>query len=296
LRTGGTAAILRISATMNGYGSSEDHQPVVWLRGHPVYAAHLIVLVFVASMLATTALMALKAVLAPWDWLPFVSANVLRGEVWRIATYGLVNPPSLWFVIDMAMLVWFGREVERCFGSRKFVLLYCCLYLLPPLLLTLVGPWFPTRLSGETGAFAVFVAFAVLYPDVAVFFGVLAKWAAAILFGIYSLMALASRDWPDGIALWSTAGFAFAFVRYEQGRLALPRLRLFGRGPKLRVLPGFQDGQPQGAKPAKGKSTAEIDALLDKIALSGVSSLTAKERARLDSARNELLNRGPRRG
>ena len=40
---------------------------------------------------------------------------------------------------------------------------------------------------------------------------------------------------------------------------------------------------------------AEVDALLDKIATSGFSSLTAKERARLDSARDELSKRGTRR-
>jgi hypothetical protein len=35
----------------------------------------------------------------------------------------------------------------------------------------------------------------------------------------------------------------------------------------------------------------EIDALLDKIAHSGLSSLTAKERARLEAARADLLKR-----
>ena len=36
---------------------------------------------------------------------------------------------------------------------------------------------------------------------------------------------------------------------------------------------------------------SEVDALLDKIAQSGIGSLTAKERARLESARAELLKR-----
>ena len=37
---------------------------------------------------------------------------------------------------------------------------------------------------------------------------------------------------------------------------------------------------------------AEVDALLDKIATSGISSLTAQERAKLDAARAELQKRG----
>jgi hypothetical protein len=36
---------------------------------------------------------------------------------------------------------------------------------------------------------------------------------------------------------------------------------------------------------------AEVDALLDKIAQSGIGSLTAKERAKLDAARSEMKKR-----
>ena len=275
---------------MNEYGPTDDHQPVAWLRGHPIYAAHLIVLAFVASMLATTVLMAFNASRL-WSPLPFASADVLRGEVWRVATYGLVNPPSLWFAIDMAMIALFGREVERFFGRGKFLLLYACIYILPPALFTLLGAWIPTQFAGESGAFALFIAFAALYPDAVMIFGVLAKWAALVLVAIFSLMALASHDWTGGISIWTTTGFAFAFVRFEQGRITLPRLSLFRRRPALRVLPDPEGRGSRDAGPARGESMAEVDALLDKIARSGISSLTAKERAMLDSARDRLLKR-----
>jgi len=45
------------------------------------------------------------------------------------------------------------------------------------------------------------------------------------------------------------------------------------------------------AKAVKDASMAEIDALLDKIAQSGISSLTAKERAKLEKGREKLLKR-----
>ena len=84
-----------------------------------MYAAHLVVLGYVVSLFATTLLLALK--LEAWlGWLTFESAAVLGGDVWRILTYGLVNPPSLGFVIDMAMISWFGREVERVYGRNSF--------------------------------------------------------------------------------------------------------------------------------------------------------------------------------
>ncbi len=276
---------------MNVFGSSDEHQPVTWVRGYPIYAAHLVVGIFVASMIATSVLMAIGAT-SILGWLRFSSEAVLRGEVWRILSYGLVNPPSLWFAVDMLMIVWFGRELERFFGRPTFVALFACLYVLSPVVLTLIGLRQPTSLNGETGAFALFIAFATLYPNAMMMFNLLAKWVALILVGLYSLMALSNRDLVGLITLWSTIGFAFAFVRHQQGHFRLPSFRLNRNTPKLRVLPDLD--RKQVAVP-RDTSMAEVDALLDKIAKSGIASLTAKERARLDAARDDLLKKPGRR-
>jgi len=275
---------------MNEYETSDEHRPVMWLRGYPVYAAHFIVLVFVASMLVTT-LLNLFGVGQLLNGLVFSSGQVLRGEVWRVVTYGLRNEPSLNFVIDMAMIVWFGREVERHFGQRTFLVFYGVLYLLTPLLFTAIGVWTPMALAGESGAFAVFIAFATLYPNAPVFFNLLAKWVALILVGIYTLIALNNRDLISLISLWATTGFAFIFVRHQQGLLALPTPGLFRRKPKLRVLPDLKPDKTTTVKTKQISSMAEVDALLDKIAQSGIASLTTKERAKLDAARADLLKR-----
>lgn len=283
---------------MNGYSSySEENQPIFWLRGYAIYATHFIVLVFVASMVLTTILMATSSGHL-MNGLIFTTDQVWKGQVWRLVTYGLVNPPSLHFVIDMLMIVWFGREVEKFFGRRIFLRLYTCLYLVTPLLFLAIGLVRPLRLSGETGAFALFVAFATLYPNAALLFNILAKWAALVLVGIFSLMALASRDIVGLLSVWATCGTAFLFVRFQQGAISLPRFRTPTRKPKLRVLP-----DPAGRKPAptaasreEAATMAEVDALLDKIAKSGIASLTPKERARLEAAREGMLRRGSGKG
>jgi len=276
---------------MNGYDSYDEKQPVTWFRGHPIYAAYLIVIVFAVSMIVTSLLMA--AGQAPFlSRLAFMSDRVLNGEVWRIFTYGLINPPSIQFAIDMLMIVWFGREVEKVVGARSFLRFFACLYLITPLLFTLIGVWMPTSRAGQSGALAIFVAFATYYPNVPVFFAVLARWAAIILVAIYVLMSLAYRDIPGLAAVLATSGFAYAYVRYQQGRLTLPSFRLPQRKPKFQVLPGgAQSPKYVSAKtsapvraPVRDTTTAEMDALLDKIARSGMGSLTTEERARLDAA------------
>lgn len=269
---------------------SDDHQPLTWLNGHAIYGAHYLVVVFVASMLVTTLLMAFKVAFL-WNWLPFTSDDVLRGEVWRVVTYGLVNPPSLWFVVDMFMIVWFGRELEKFFGRRIFFRFYAGLYLLTPLLFTAIGGWRPMTLVGETGSFALFIAFATLYPNAVMLFNILAKWVALILVGIYTLIALSNRDLVALISLWATCGFAYAFVRYEQGVLRLPAFPRLGnpfrRKPQFRVLPDLPPAAPRRARD-DAVQTAEVDALLDKIARSGLASLTTQERAKLESHRDAL--------
>lgn len=279
---------------MSGFGNaySQEQQPVTWVRGYPLYTAHVIVAVLVASMLASTILLAtnLGGVLA---WLSFSSETVLRGQVWRVLTYGLNNPPSLWFVIDMFMIVWFGRELERFFGRRTFLTLYGSLYLLTPVLLTGLGFVRPTQLAGQTGAFALFIAVATLHPDLPMLFNLLAKWVAAVLVAIFALMAVAARDVVGLITLLGTSGFAWAFVRHQQGLLNLPTIRLPRRAPKLTVIPGYKTDAAAPANPAESPtSMAEVDALLDKIATSGINSLTKQERAKLEAAREGLMKRG----
>lgn len=274
---------------MNSYGSSEEHQPLTWVRGHAIYAAHALVGVYVLAMIAT-AIFNGAGVRGVLEWLPFVSERVLKGEVWRVLTYGLISPPSIWFAIEMVMLVWFGRELEKFYGRRKFLLLYAGIYLAPPIVLSLVGLWQPTYLSGRSGSFGLFIAFATLYPNVAFFFNILAKWLALILVGIYSLMALSSRDTTGLIYLWTTVGFAFAFVRDQQGLLSLPSFRR-PEGKQPAPAPARAVEKPRTNQKLSSTSMAEVDALLDKIAQSGIGSLTSQERAKLDAARSEMMKR-----
>ncbi len=211
-----------------GFETPEEHGPVTWWRGHPVHAVHLLVAALVVSMLVTTALQFARAdgVIA---LLSFSGEAVWRGEIWRVLTYGLVNPPSLGLAIELLMLVWFGREVERSLGRRDFLRLYAGLYLVRPLLFTALAPVVPASFAGGTGSFAVFIAFATLFPDAPLLFNLLARWVAWGLLALGALMALGARDGVRLLELAVTSGFAFAFIRHHQGRWSFPRFPRFRR-------------------------------------------------------------------
>ena len=271
------------------FAPNEDQQPMFTLRGYPIYATYLIVLIYAATMVAAT-LLGPGGILSAQALCGFFSEEVHRGQVWRIFTYGLINPPSLNFVIDMVMIVWFGRELERFFGRKTFLRFYIALYLLTPVVLTLLGFIRPMALSGETGGFALFIAFAALYPTAPMLFNIEARVAAFVLVAILALQHVFNRDLTGLIALAVNVGFAFGYVRYEQGRFALPKLKIpgFHRSPKLRVLPRPANARREVEEAGEIES---IDPLLDKIARSGMASLTAKERARLEKAREALIKK-----
>lgn len=264
-----------------------EFQPVHWMGSFAVYGSHVIAAVLALGMVMTSILAGLGqgAVLG---FLQYSSGLVLKGQIWRLVTYGLVNPPSIGFAISLYMMARYGSELEKHFGRRMFFKFYLCLYLLTPVALTVVGFWRPTFLSGQTGALAVFVAFATLYPRAVVFFEVEARWAAGILVGIFGLMAFSARDWIGLFSLGLTMGFSFAFVRVQQGRWRLPNLELPKAvdAPKFTVVRKAEEGTT-----GEEGGAEEMDRLLDKIANSGIASLTAEERVRLEKLRVEMIRR-----
>ncbi len=297
---------------MFGNEYSEEQQPLTYFRGYPIHAATLFVVIHVAAFIA----LALGQAVG-WNWfdpLIFTSRDVLKGgEVWRAVTYALVHPVSggIWFAIEMYLLFQFGRDVEKFFGRRAFLRLYLCLLLLVPLVLAIAGMLSAPipqedvvrdgvavddqRMYFGSGIlhFGIFVAFATLYPGASFFLGLTAKWVAIILLAIYTLQGLAYGDAWLLLALWTTTPFAIAFVKHERGELELPSFKFWRRKPRFQVVRGEAPPTPRPRLKDEESSMEEIDGLLDKISKSGLASLTSKERAKLEKARQTLMKREP---
>jgi membrane associated rhomboid family serine protease len=278
---------------MFGVTTSDDYRPVAWMGRYPVDVTTLLVGLHIAFAVIGCIFFAAGASFL--HYLQFDSAAVVyQGQVWRIVTYAFVHPPAglLWFAVEMYMLFVFGREVERFLGQRAFVVLYLILLIAPTLLLTLWGLWQPTALAGSPALhFGVFVAFATIYPRVELFLRIMAKWVALILAAIYTLQLLAYHAWSELVVVWASIGAAFLFVELRGAGPELAWLQNF----KLRVRPKpkFHIVQKSSARRVVEPEDvyASIDPILDKIAKSGIGSLTANERQALDRARNRLLKK-----
>ena len=279
---------------MFGVARSDEYQPIAWIGRYPIHAATLLMLVHIACMIASCLLLAVGqgAVLSLFA---FDSAQVVYGgRIWQIATYAFVHQPSnlIWFAVEMYMLFAFGREVERFIGRRAFFALYAVLLLVPSLFLTLWGLWVRIGLAGSaTIHFAIFIAFAAIYPNAEIFFRLTAKLIALIFIAAYSLQLLAYHGWTEMAVLWLSIGLAFGFIQ------------LRGAGPQLDWLNGWTSRwrsrrSLRVVPPASSRRVVEpediydsIDPVLDKISKSGIGSLTPSERRALDRARARLLNK-----
>ena len=288
--------------TANSY--NPDSQPLGHYKGYPVYLATVLVAVHVLSMLI--------GVVSPQGYLQgLMFAPGWFGswaQIWRWVTYVFVQQPSVWFILEMFFMFRFGMEIEKVFGRPTLAKLYAGLVLLPPVLVTLGylisgNPGYPLAGTGFSH-FCLFLGICLLYPGALMFSSLpwlTLKLAGSLILGIYVLMDMAQRNWTHlGLML---ANVALTYVI----------LRRAGLTPRFEAIQeAFRNALPSPAKPAsprresgraltyepkikpktdlapERKAVEEVDAILDKIARSGMDSLTAAEKAALQKASSRL--------
>ena len=296
-----------------------DSQPLGHYKGYPVYLATVLVAVHILTMLA--------GVVSPQSFLQgLMFAPGWFGswaQVWRWGTYVFVQQPSVFFILEMFFLYRFGIEIEKVFGRPVLARLYGGLVLLPPVLVTLVyfatgGPGYPLAGTGFSH-FCLFLGICLLYPGALMFCSIpwlTLKLAGSLLLGIYVLMDVAGRNWIHLGLLLANVGLTYVILRQAglTPRFGALREAFLNALPARKSKPAapfpFSRGSVSGHRSAKSsaapskyyepkikpkpdlaperKVVEEIDAILDKIARSGMDSLTPEEKAALQKASSKL--------
>ncbi len=266
---------------------SKDHLPLTWWKQHPIYLAAFVALASAASMMV----FAILGVMPMVSWFSFSVGALQEWKLWTPFTYALVNAPDFWTLVSCYLLWRFGEAVERHLGRRIFAQLLVLLLLSSPVMITLL------HLAGVRGMgaagirqldFAVFVAFATLYPraQINMIIVTIDAWVlASILVAIDALQWIAYRQWTMLLLLAVNVGAAYLFIRYQKGELRLPSFSF----PKRAAKSTQAAARPASKQPnKKGSSTPTVDDILDKISHQGMQSLTAEERRILDQASDQM--------
>ncbi len=169
-----------------------------------------------------------------YNYITLEPTLVMQGQVWRLFTWVLTIPQGLSiFIIFMFLLYYFiGRSLEQYLGAFKYnIYIFSGWFFMT--LGAMIVYWVTSAVNGADGAISMnvstyyinlasFLAFAVIYPDVKVyFFGILPvkikylAWidvgylALKIISGIISLFALPGEAMQSVlIQLGITPGFA----------------------------------------------------------------------------------------
>ena len=114
---------------------------------------------------------------------------------------------------------------------------------------------------------------------------------AWVYLAIYTLVHLAARSWSGLVLLWWVGFLGYGLTRYfGRGEWLPERLRRFIPSPK----PKFTIVKPDSFVSPSDDPVASIDPILEKIAVSGLSSLSAKEHAALRAASGQLQKKSIR--
>jgi len=264
-----------------------DNQALGNFRGLPIYLTTILVAVLAAGLVFS----ALAGVYTAFALFAFVPDLVWRhGQIWRLISYLAVDQVSFFTLFNLMFLYVFGRDCENEMGRGRYAAFLGVLLLAPVVLATLL--WFAGIGGGVTGsthlAMGLVIAFATIYPNILWWNTVPMKFVAI---GCVFLAVVGHLSQGDQVGLGctlATCAVSYGYIRGMRAGLfsGLTWPKLFQRKPKLRGLP--PQAQPRSGLPS------DTDALLDKIAKSGLGSLTAKEKLRLQTAREELLRKDKR--
>ena len=246
-------------------------------------------------------LVAILCVLSMFVWalspsllepLVLIPDKVLDGQIWRLVTWPLANEPLVWTVVNIAMLWYFGKELERMVGRAHFAVLLVMLAVIPGIVATLLD----IALGGiRPVEIAVLCLFIAEYPNVRFFFGIQAWIFGVVIVGIEILQLVGLRE-QDQIILLFVALATAALAGRRYGLLNdyawIPKIG--GGGQKQRSKSKGRSGRDADrvvSGPWTGPSQAdqaEMDHLLDKMNSVGLSDL---ERKRLSELGRRLRGR-----
>ena len=247
-----------------------DNQPMTHIGRLPVYGTTILVAALVLGLVISSLSQSFGA-LAFFSPDPFWK----HGQIWRAVSYLIVGSVSFFTIFNLLFIYSFGRNCEQELGRSRYFAFLAILIATPVVVATLLWLFgFSGYVVGSTHlAMGLVIGFATIYPNVEWWASIPMKFVAI---GCMFLSAVGHLSQGDEIGLGATLATCAVSFGYIKAMRA-------------GAIDGFSFPTFARRKAKPRDTSGDMDALLDKIAKSGMASLSAKERARLQSARKELL-------
>jgi len=128
--------------------------------------------------------------------LALIPADVWRGQLWRLATWPLVEVAPLALIFACVSMYWFGGDLAQSWGERRFARFVGAIVLVAGAVTALVGMALPEArhhayLSGWALGDALVIAWALRFPERRIrVYGLLWLGGPALAYGTFGLTVL----------------------------------------------------------------------------------------------------------
>jgi membrane associated rhomboid family serine protease len=187
-------------------------------------------------LIVNVAIFVLDQVSRGWIWRNLGALLALYPEgairslyIWQVFTYMFLHGGLMHLLFNMLTLWFFGTQLERDWGTRRFLKYYFYCGMAAGVCVLAVnaatGDWITPTIGSSGAIFGILVGFGVLYPNQTVLmnflFPIKAKYLVMIYAAIELLMTLGPNTGVSTVA--HLGGMAFGYV-YLKGRL--PKVKL----------------------------------------------------------------------
>lgn len=232
-----------------------------------------------------------------------LSSRAFRsGRVWTVLSYAFLHGYTLHLLVNIFGLFLIGRRLEEHYGPAKLtVLAVACAIGGATLWLAFHFDDIGT-VAGASGVLMGFLTvFVCLAPREPLWPVPVPRYWLLVLFLGMDLVGLLLRELPQGLDAapvshsthlgGALAGWlVYRLVLARRPLLSAPAIEApaWARRPAARAKPAYTVNLSTPAPASRDALRAEVDRILDKINLHGLSSLTEQEKRSLDEARHQL--------
>jgi len=193
-----------------------------------------------ALILINVAVFGLQYLLGGWVdvnfalWPPEAADYGYPGfKLWQLLTYGFMHGSLVHLFFNMFALFMFGSDIERLFGSQRYLIYYLTCVVGAALMHLIVVaasgmPPLPT-VGASGGVFGLLLAFGMAFPKrtlMLIFPPIpMPAWLFVTLYGIFELY-MGITQTASGVAHFAHLGgmaTGFVMIRYWQGQRRRPR-------------------------------------------------------------------------
>lgn len=213
------------------------------------------------------------------------------GEFWRLVTWPLANGLSLWGVLGLFLLWYFGTELEQQIGRRQMVWLLIGIWASLTVASTLAALLFSDEWLAGIGLiqFLILLLWIAEYPNRRFFFGIPAWVVGVVLVGVQALGMMAYREVGSLLSLVLSLALVAIVAR------SVGLLKEYPWIPGGRRTP--RPARPRGQRVSRAdlreqrqrlSDREQLDAILDQINDRGLDSLSAAQKRELKRLRDRL--------